>query len=49
MYNLHAEAPNTHNIGDLTSLEKLDLRWNKLAFMAEELQQLEQRGCTVLT
>ena len=30
------------------NLEKLDLRWNKLSALPAWLQQLEQRGCTVL-
>ncbi len=35
------------NLGDMPGLEKLDLRWNKLSFLPEWIQRLEQRGCTV--
>jgi hypothetical protein len=31
----------------LTRLEKLDLRWNKLAAVPRWIRQIEQRGCTV--
>jgi hypothetical protein len=34
-------------IGELTNLEKLDVRWNKLSSHPEWFQRLEQRGCTV--
>lgn len=35
------------SIGELTSLRKLDLRWNKLRKAPEWLQQLEASGCMV--
>lgn len=35
------------SIGDLASLEKLDLRWNKLAAAPAWLQELEARGCSI--
>jgi hypothetical protein len=37
------------SIKDLLDLEKLDLRWNRLAVYPHWLQQLEERGCIVYT
>ncbi len=35
------------SIGELTKLEKLDVRWNNISSSPGVLQSLEQRGCVV--
>jgi Leucine-rich repeat (LRR) protein len=36
------------SLANLTSLEKLDLRWNKLTRVPTWIEYLERRGCAVL-
>jgi Leucine-rich repeat (LRR) protein len=36
------------SLAELRGLEKLDLRWNKLANLPEPAQRLQSAGCVVL-